>query len=84
MNVANITVLENAFASLSSLFEKSASGVELNADERTQLALRFDQQLAHLLGTLNSSSLGVSLYLNFSVNIRPTQFPICNHHSNSL
>ena len=49
--------IQNAFASLATLFEKSKFGIEFRKSESEQLLHRFQQQLNKLIGTLNSSSL---------------------------
>ena len=63
-------VVANEFASLACLFDKSASCVQLEADERNKLAMHFDKQLKHLMRTLDEFTFGMQdlqLFLSLTI-----------------
>ena len=52
------SAVQDAFASLCALFEKSVSAIPLDADERDQLARRLDERLAAMKDSLDPESIG--------------------------
>ena len=73
------SLARNRFASLASLFEKSASDVKLSSGEIKKLAQQFGKQLRDLSNTLDASSLG-QIHLSFAL----TRFSLVLSHDPDL